>query len=165
MSALSFSTVVERLPGDELWTVLVMPFDVEQVFGTKGSVRVRGTINGVPFRRSIHPRDDGRHFMMLNRQMREEAGMMVGEPVQVVMELDTGERTVEVPPDLAEALDADAAFGEAYAKLAHSRRFEFVRWLNGTKNPETRQRRIARIKEMVAAGESLRPPRRKKSAE
>lgn len=165
MATLSFSAVVERLPGDELWTILIMPFDVEQVFGTSGSVRVRGTLNGVPFRRSIHPRGDGRHFMMLNRQMREEAGMEVGEPVQVVLEQDTGERTVEVPPDLAKALDADAAIGEVYARLAHSRRFEFVRWLNQTKNPETRQRRIARILEMVAAGQSLRPPRRKKQGE
>ena len=165
MATQSFAAVVERLPGDELWTILVAPFDVEQVFGTKGSVRVRGTLNGVPFRRSLHPRDDGRHFMMLNKEMRKAAGMVVGEPVQVVLELDTAERTVEVPPDLAEALDADAAMGEAYAKLAHSRRFEFVRWLNQTQNPETRQRRIARILAMVAAGESLRPPRRKKQAE
>lgn len=164
MAALSFPAMVERLPGDELWTVLVMPFDAEQAFGTKGSVRVRGTINGVPYRRSIHPRDDGKHFMMLNKQMRQAAGMVVGEPVQVVMELDTAERSVDVPPDLAEALATDAAFGETYEKLAHSRRFEFVRYLNQTQNPETRQRRIARIREMVEAGESLRPPRQKKPA-
>ncbi len=165
MATQEFSAVVERLPGDELWTVLVMPFDAEQVFGTKGSVRVRGTINGVPFRRSIHPRDDGRHFIMLNKEMRKAAGMVVGEPVHVVLEQDTGERTVDVPPDLANALAADAAIGEAYAKLTHSRRFEFVRWLNQTQNPETRQRRIARILAMVVAGEDLRPRPRKKQAE
>ena len=164
MATHTFSAMVERLPGDELWTVLVMPFDAEQVFGTKGSVRVRGTINGVPFRRSIHPRDDGRHFMMLNKEMRKAAGMVVGEPVQVVMEQDTGERTVDVPPDLAEALATDAVFGEVYEGLAHSRRFEFVRYLEQTQNPETRQRRIARIRELVEAGESLRPPRPKKPA-
>ena len=164
MATHTFSAIVERLPGDELWTVLVMPFDAEQLFGTKGSVRVRGTMNGVPFRRSIHPRDDGRHFMMLNKEMRKAAGMEVGEPVQVVMEQDTGPRTVDVPPDLAEALAADAVFGEAYESLAHSRRFEFVRYLEQTQNPETRQRRIARIRELVEAGESLRPPRPKKPA-
>ncbi len=157
MATQTFSAVLERLPIDALWTVLFIPFNVNEVFGTKGGVRVRGTLNGQPFRRSLLPfGDTDRHFIMVNRQMREAAGMKVGEPVLIVLEQDTEEPTVEVPPDLAAAFTTDAAAGAAYEKLAKSRRYEFVSWLNRTQNPDTRQKRIARILEMLAAGTTPR---------
>jgi hypothetical protein len=168
MATRSFTAVLERLPGDALWTILVAPFNAYEVFGNKDIVPVRGTLNGQPFRASLRPlmrefcgpqrpADTDYHFIMVNRKMREAAGLEVGEPVQVVLDLDTEERTVEVPPDLAAALSTDGAAGAAYEKLAKSRRYEFVAWLNGTQNPDTRQKRIARILEMVAAGTTLRP--------
>ncbi len=172
MATRSFSTVLERLPVDELWTILVAPFNVNEVFGTKGIVPVRGTLNGHPFRASLRPllpefcepqrpADSECHFIMVNKKMREAAGLELGKPVQVVLEADTEERIVEVPPDLAAAFSADVAAGAAYEKLAKSRRYEFVSWLNGTKNPGTRQKRIAGILEMLAAGTTLRSPRKR----
>lgn len=172
MATRSFSSVLERLPVDALWTILVAPFNVYEVFGTKGVVPVRGTLNGQPFRASLRPLlqpfcgtqrpvDSDCHFIMVNRKMREAAGLEVGEAVQVVLELDTEERLVEVPPDLAAALSTDAAAGAAYEKLSKSRRYEFVSWLNGTQNPGTRQKRIARILEMLAAGTTPRTPRKR----
>ena len=167
MATQSFSALLERLPVDALWTILVAPFNVYEVFGQKDIVPVRGTLNGQPFRASLRPLlpqfrgtqrplDGDCHFIMVNKKMREAAGLEVGEAVQVVLELDTEERLVEVPPDLAAALSTDAAAGAAYEKLSKSRRYEFVSWLNGTQNPDTRQQRIARILEMVAAGTTLR---------
>jgi hypothetical protein len=172
MATQSFSAVLERLPIDALWTILVAPFSVYEVFGKKGIVPVRGTLNGQPFRASLRPLlpefrgpqrplDGDCHFIMVNRKMREAAGLEIGKAVQVVLELDTEERLVEVPPDLAAAFSTDAAAGAAYEKLAKSRRYEFVSWLNGTRNPDTRQKRIARILEMLAAGITPRTPRKR----
>ncbi len=162
MATRSFSAVLERIPNiPALWTILVIPFNVHEVFGAKGGVRVRGTLNGQPFRRSLLRRPDDSYFIMVNREMREAAGMKVGEPVQVVLEADTEERTVEVPPDLAAAFSADAAAGAAYEKLSMSHQYEFVSWLNRTKNPDTRQKRIADILEMLAAGTTPRTPRKR----
>jgi hypothetical protein len=171
MATQSFSAVLERLPVDALWTILVAPFNVYEVFGQKDIVPVRGTLNGHPFRASLRPllpefcepqrpADSECHFIMVNKKMREADGLEVGEAVQVVLELDTEERLVEVPPDLAAAFSIDAAAGSTYEKLSKSRRYEFVAWLNATQNPETRQKRIARILEMLAAGTTLRPPRK-----
>jgi hypothetical protein len=172
MATRSFSTVLERLPVDALWTILVAPFNVYEVFGEKGIVPVRGTLNGHPFRASLRPLlpqfrgterpvDSDCHFIMVNRRMREEADLKVGEAVRIVLELDTEPRPVEAPPDLAAALGTDAAAGAAYERLSKSHRYEFVSWLNGTQNPDTRQKRIARILEMLAAGTTPRTPRKR----
>jgi hypothetical protein len=167
MATRTFSAPLERLPVEALWTILVAPFSVYEVFGQKDIVPVRGTLNGQPFRASLRPLlpefrstqrplDGDCHFIMVNRKMREAAGLKVGEAVQVVLDLDTEERTVDAPPDLAAAFSAQAAAGAAYEKLSKSRRYEFVSWLNGTKNPDTRQKRIAGILEMLAAGTTPR---------
>lgn len=53
-------------------TGIVIPFSVLEVFGTRGRVPVRGTVNGFAFRSSLAPYG-GKHYMAVNRQMREGA--------------------------------------------------------------------------------------------
>ena len=63
----------------------------------------------------------------------------------MTLELDTEPRTVEVPEDLAAALDEKPGARVAFDALAYSARKEFVRQVNEAKAAETRQRRIAGI--------------------
>src|SRR5581483_10407001 len=72
------------------------PFDVEEVFGTRGRVPVKGTINNVPFRSSLMNMGQG-HMMVVNRQLREAAKCKAGDTVNVAMERDTQKRVVKVP--------------------------------------------------------------------
>ena len=58
---------------------LSAPFDVEKTFGTRARVPVRGTINRYPFRSSLMPMG-GCHRMVVNREMREGAGVKAGDP-------------------------------------------------------------------------------------
>ena len=81
---------------------------------------------------------------------RAAARVAAGDTVEVTLELDSETRTVDVPADLAEALDAAGAT-EAFARLAFSRRKEHVRAVEDSKKPETRARRIAKAVEMVTA--------------
>jgi uncharacterized protein YdeI (YjbR/CyaY-like superfamily) len=68
--------------------------------------------------------------------------------VVVTLERDSGERTVEVPDDLAAAL-AEAGAREVFDKLSYSHRREHVAAINDAKKPQTRQRRIANAVAMV----------------
>jgi Domain of unknown function (DUF1905) len=79
------------------------PFDVPETFGTRARVPVRGTINGFPFRSSLMPMG-GCHGMAVNRTMRDGAKAKAGDVVEVVMERDEEERTVEAPPELKKEL-------------------------------------------------------------
>jgi hypothetical protein len=83
------------------------PFDVVEVFGRKGRVPVKGTINGFAFRSSLMNMGDG-HMMAVNAEMRAGAKCKAGDTVAVVMELDEEKRTVEVPAYLKKVIDGDA---------------------------------------------------------
>src|SRR6266851_1505313 len=102
MKALEFDIVLDGLEGSS-GAALAAPFDVEEIFGTRARVPVRGTINGYPFRSSLMPMG-GCHRMVVNQAMRKGAGVKAGDKVRVVMERDTGERVVAVPALLRKLL-------------------------------------------------------------
>jgi len=130
------------------------PFDVPEVFGRKGRVPVKGTINGFPFRSSLMNMGDG-HMMVVNAQMRAGAKCKGGDTVAVVMELDEEKRSVEVPGDLKKIIDSDREAREFWPTLSFTHQKEYVREIEGAKRPETRGKRIA------AMMDALRHHRRK----
>src|SRR5712691_3411287 len=94
---LDFTATLERFAGVGTWTFLTLPFRVEDVFGKKGQVKVTGTINGVDYRSSLMPHGDGQHFLVVNKAIRDQAQVNVGDTVLVTMSLDTGERHIALP--------------------------------------------------------------------
>ena len=63
----------------------------------------------------------------------------------MTLELDTAPRTVDVPADLAAALDARPGARDAFDRLSYSARKEHVRQVETAKAADTRSRRIERI--------------------
>jgi Domain of unknown function (DUF1905) len=68
------------------WVILKMPFVVREVFGTNGTVRVKGTLNGVDFKTSLFPTGDGSHHMMVNKGLQAQAGVGAGSRVKVTLQ-------------------------------------------------------------------------------
>jgi hypothetical protein len=114
-------------------------------FGVRGRVPVTGTINGYAFRSSIFPAGDGTHYMAVNREVREGAGVAAGDRVAVVMETDTAPRTVVIPPDLDKELSKSTTARVLFDKLSYTHRKEYVQWIESAKRTETRTRRIKQI--------------------
>ena len=131
------------------WTFMTIPFDVEQAFGTRARLPVKGTLNGFPFRTSIFPDGKGTHNMMVNKSMQKGAGASPGDTVDVVLSPDTAPRTVKVPADLAKAIAADKASKAAFDAFSPSHRKEYVEWIESAKRPETRASRIAKAVGMI----------------
>jgi len=119
-----------------------VPFDAQKFFGTRTRVPVRCTVNGFPFRTSIFPQGDGRHYMVVNREARDGANVRAGETVSIRMERDTEPRVITPPAELARALEANKAARAAWDKLSYSHQKEFARAVEDAKRPETRERRI-----------------------
>lgn len=86
----------------------------------------------------------GKFMVAVSAEHRTAAGIAAGDELDVEIALDAAPRTVELPADLAEALDADPAVRAAFDRLAFSHRKEHVRAINDAKTDETRQRRIAK---------------------
>lgn len=84
----------------------------------------------------------GENMLGLSKAARAELGVEIGDDVEVEIALDAAERTVEVPPALAEALAADPAAKAAFDALAYSRRKEIARSIAEAKQEATRDRRL-----------------------
>jgi len=130
---------------------LTPPFDVAEVFGRKGRVPVKGTINGFPFRSSLMNMGDG-HMMAINAELRAGGKCKAGDTVKVVMELDEAERKVEVPAYLKKIINSDPQAKERWAKLSFTHQKEYVRAIEDAKKEETRERRIAQMMDALRRG-------------
>ncbi len=116
----------------------------------KKTFPVRVTINGSTLSLRL-ARMGGQNLIGFSKAARADAGVEIDETYPVEIVVDAGERTVNVPDDLAEALTDEGA-AELFGALAYSHRKEFVRWVTEAKKPETRANRIAKAVEMVRAG-------------
>jgi len=129
---------------------VVVPFDLKEAFGS-GRPPVLATVNGYTFRTTLFTMD-GRALLGLNREVRNAAGVEAGQEVSIELERDDEPRTVEVPRDLAVALEADPAVRETFERLSYTHRKEYVRWIEEAKREETRTRRVAKSVELLREG-------------
>jgi len=134
------------------WTILPVPFNVAEVFGTNGRVPVAGTMNGFAFRNSLVPEGDGTHRMMVGKELRTGSKARAGDIVSVVLKRDDKERSVDVPPELAAALKKNKPAASFFATLSPSCKAEYATWISAAKQAETRTSRAAKATELLTAG-------------
>jgi hypothetical protein len=147
---LEFEVKLDGAEGTE-GAALTPPFDIQEVFKTRGRVPVRGTINGFPFRSSLMPMG-GSHRMVVNKTIRDGAGVKAGDTVSVQMERDEAERVVEVPLPLRKALARSRAAQANWAKLSCTHRKEIARSITEAKKEETRARRLEKAIDILKTG-------------
>jgi len=134
-------------------TYIIFPYDVKENFGT-ARVKVKVKFDGVLYRGSLMPMGliEG-HPLLLRKDIRDKINKKAGDFVNVELEQDLEERTVEVPDDFEKALKK-RKLKDAFEQMSFTHRKEYVNSILDAKKPETRAKRIekslAMIKEWAA---------------
>jgi len=150
-AARHFEARLERMRSRLSWIIVCMPFDAAKAWGIRGQIKVKGEINGCAFRTSLFPTREGRHFLLVNKQMQEEARAVEGNVAHFQLELDNEERTVTIPDELKGMLGEDRSLHRWYDKLNYSTRNDIAKWITEPKGAEARARRAEQIAERLLA--------------
>ena len=125
------------------WNVLRLPEEASARLPSRGQVAVQGTINGHEFQTVLEPDGNSGHWMRVDAKLRQTAGLRAGDTAKLEISSTKDWPEPKVPPDLERALAAaPRKIQDLWKDITPMARWEWVRWVNATRNPETRERRV-----------------------
>jgi hypothetical protein len=119
-----------------------LPDDASAELPSRGQIAVTGVMNGHAFQTVLEP--DGRrgHWLKVDTKLQRAAALNEGETVALEVEPTKDWPEPDIPGDFQAALNDAPDISELWTDITPMARWEWVRWINATKNPETRKRRV-----------------------
>ncbi len=111
-----------------------------------------GTLNGCIFRATLEPDGQLSHWLRVSEELRKAAGVDFGEVVSLEITPVEQEPEPEVPPDLAEALEANPEALAVWRSTTSVARLDWIHWITSARQARTRQQRIVNGCDKLASG-------------
>ena len=136
---LKFSTVL--LTAGKTATGIKIPEEIIEKLGGGKKPLVKVTINNFTYRSAVAVMG-GAYMVGVNAENREAAKVKGGDKIDVTIELDTEERTIEIPAELQKAFSKNAAAKKIFESLSNSKKKALTIPIANAKTDETRNRNI-----------------------
>jgi len=119
------------------------PFSVEEVFGTRGMVKVKALFDGkTEYRGVMSNMGTGCHILILTQEVRRKLEKTFGDLVSVELEHDLEKREVTIPEEIQSLLKKYPDALTFFDKLSYTHQKEYINWITSAKKEETRMKRM-----------------------
>ena len=149
MTAMSQPTGLPKIRFDatlrtiDEWVILSLPEKASAKLPSRGQVAVQVTINDHGFQTVLEPDGYFGHWMRIDVNLQRSAVLGAGDSATVEIEPLKDWPEPNVPQDLETALAAaPRRTQDLWKDITPMARWEWVRWVNATKNADTRKRRV-----------------------
>jgi hypothetical protein len=133
----------------DAWRALTLPKNASREL--RGVTKVEGIINGYPFGMALESDGKGSYWLKVNEALRKAAGAEDGEPVTVEITRVGEEAETRTPKELSKALATVPRAEALWAEITPMARRDWILWIITAKQFETRQIRIEKACDMLAA--------------
>ena len=137
--------------------ILRLPEADSKQLPSRGQVAVIGKINGHNFKTVLEPDGYWGHFVKIPDELQKAANVDAGDNATLELEVTKDWPEPDVPNDFADALKtAPQKVKDKWKDITPMARWEWIRWVNDTRNPDTR---VIRIEKSVSKlnGKHRRP--------
>jgi len=134
------------------WTIIRLPKNASKNLPSRGMAMINGTINAYSFQAPLEPDGMGSHWFKVENDVLKGSKSTIGGRVTLQIEPSKEWPEPEVPQDLKKTLDAAPQANSTWKDITPFARWEWIRWIRSTKNPETRQRRIEVARSKLDSG-------------
>jgi Bacteriocin-protection, YdeI or OmpD-Associated/Domain of unknown function (DUF1905) len=125
------------------WTIVSLPATASAKLPSRGQVAIRGTINGHEFQTVLEPDGSRGHWMRLDGRLQQAAAVSADNTATLEIEPIKEWPEPNLPNDFEAALAAaPQKIQDIWQDITPMARWEWIRWVNATRNPDTRKRRV-----------------------
>ena len=141
-SRITFTATIIQVEGMNA-AYVEFPFNVEELFGTRGQVKVKVLFDKqVEYRGSLANMGRSCHTLGLTQEIRSKLGKSFGDTIEVELERDLEVREVIIPEDVQALLNENPDEKAYFEKLSYTHRKEYINWITSAKKEKTRTNRL-----------------------
>lgn len=139
MLPINFETKVKKI---DKQTIIIIPLNESKKLSSRGMVMVTGTVNDLSIQVPLEPDGKGSHWFKINPTTLQSIKAKAGDKVKITFEPVSDWPEPEIPNDLKTALSNNLQARNIWLSTTPIARWDWIRWINSTKNTDTRKKRI-----------------------